>query len=360
MKKICFTIDTNTSGGAERVTSVLANYFAGHTYDVFVINSDRDTHFYEMNDSVHVVKMQLDTSEKGRFASLKRFFQKFNFLRKWIQKEKPDVVVTFLFNMEAPTILAGLLTHTKVFTSVRNSVKAFSKEVNFFRRLFYPKIAGVIFQSQNVMNAPMFRHVKNAKVIMNPLSENKMNISPCASRERNNHIISVGRLHSQKNQKMLISAFSMIAEEFCDLELHIYGEGPLRNELQNQIRELALENRVFLEGAVNDAVLLNKDARLFVMSSDYEGFPNALVEAMAVGIPVISTDFDSGVAALLINDSYNGFLCPVGDVNALTEKMRTALNKEIEIDTIVSRAIETVKNLYPEKICAEWEEFLSR
>lgn len=142
-------------------------------------------------------------------------------------------------------------------------------------------------------------------------------------------IVASGRLDPQKNFSLLIEAFSMVLKEInISVTLKIYGEGPQRNTLQSQINELRLGDKIILEGSVSDLHDRINGAALFVLSSNYEGFPNVLLEAMAMGLPVISTDFQSGIARELIG-SENGIIVPVGDVRALKSAIVKILNNKI-------------------------------
>jgi len=355
-KKIVFAIDTNTAGGGERVIATLANYMSEKGHETYLINSDSDSSFYPINEKVNVLKMNLDRSRAGRVG---RFIKKYSYLKSFFWQKKPDAVVAFLFNMEAPTILAGLATHTRVFTSVRNTVHAYPRHERVFRKRFYPRIAGVIFQSKQVQTHDDFKKLKNSAMIMNPMAgEITDKVCPIPYEQRRNIIISVARLEKQKNHEMTIKAFSQIHPDFPDCELHIFGEGSLRAKLQRMIHELELEDKIILEGAMPGATWKNRDAKLFVMSSDYEGFPNALAEAMVFGIPSISTNFDTGVASELIQEGINGWLVEVGDVEGLASKMRNALLMGEDIDDISKRCTDLYYMINSNTICRQWEEFI--
>lgn len=172
-----------------------------------------------------------------------------------------------------------------------------------------------------------YSFVQNRCIIANPLFSLKL---PEIIEERKPmEIVASGRLDPQKNFSLLIEAFSMVLKEInISVTLKIYGEGPQRNTLQSQINELQLGDKIILEGSVSDLHDRINGAALFVLSSNYEGFPNVLLEAMAMGLPVISTDFQSGIARELIG-SENGIIVPVGDVRALKSAIVKILNNKI-------------------------------
>lgn len=357
MKKIAFAIDSNTAGGAERVIVTLANYMAQKGHETYLVNSDSESNFYEVDDRVVVKKMHLDTTPS---CGLLRFIKKYRYMKRFMNSHKLDVVVTFLFNMEAPTILAGLSTGTRVVTSVRNAPWVYPSRQKAFRRFFYPKIAGVVFQSKMVKGYKDFRKITNSAVIMNPLSDKISNYhDPVPYNQRRKIIINVARLERQKNQALLIKAFSDISKKFPQYDLYIFGEGSLRGELERMIDELNLNERVFLKGETPNATINNRDAALFVLSSNFEGFPNALAESMSLGIPSLSTDFDTGVASELIQDGINGWLTPMNDFECMKNKIAMILS--LPGETIDSVALESAKVYYKlcaEKICKEWENFI--
>ena len=356
MKKIVLAIDSNTSGGAERVIATLANQFVNEGHNVVLVNADSESNFYKIDDRVSIIKLNLD-KEKNK---IRKMYLKYLNFKRIFQSFQPDAAICFLIRMEVPVILAGLVTKTNVFTSVRNSATSYSKPERIFRKIFYPQIAGVVFQSKQVQEFPDFRKVKHKKVIMNPLDDKLTSLeAPVPYEKRIKKIITAGRLNEQKNQTMLIDAFDEIANSFPGYELHIYGKGNLQEKLQIHISKKKNANRMKLMGEQKDAILNNRDAYAFVLSSNYEGFPNALVEAMACGIPSISTNFDSGVAEELISDGENGYLCKVNDVDSLTEKLITLLRQtRLEYTHMMNKSFEISKSLTARSIAKEWEQFM--
>lgn len=180
----------------------------------------------------------------------------------------------------------------------------------------------LICQSENV--ASYYKYVPEQKksVIPNPIDRS---LFPTPVNESNPaRVVSVGRFTPQKNMTLLVKAFVLIAKEFKDVTLTIYGEGPKRAEMEEIIRESHLQDRILLPGASTDVLNQIKDAALFVMPSDFEGFPNALLEAMALNIPVISTDFATGVAREIVTEDF-GLVVPCQDVHSLADAMKQIL-----------------------------------
>lgn len=209
----------------------------------------------------------------------------------------------------------------------------------------------LVCQSKAVLN--YYNRIKNKIVISNPID---ISLIPKPITEGNTlKICAVGRLMAQKNFSLLINAFYLLKQEANEnVTLTIYGEGVLRNRLENQICSLNLEKSVFLPGKSNDVLNEIKDSTIFVMSSDYEGF-NALLEAMAVGLPVISTDFPTGTARELIHKE-NGIIVPCGDKIALKNAMLELLNDKAKREKMRKNNLYVRDKYSVEKICRQWEE----
>lgn len=347
---IIFVIATNTAGGAERVISVLANEMA-ESNRISIVNFDESSCFYSIDSRVNIIKLGLVNKRVMARNILVKLNNTINELVSIIKKEKPDIVIPFLFNAELPTYVACAKTRTPCITSVRNSAGVYPLYQRMIRKFVFKRIAGVVFQSSAVKSNRDFAKVKKATVIMNPLAYEVAKETPSSIK---NKIISVGRLSEQKNHEMTIRAIAEVVKEFPDVHLHIYGEGPLRENLKQLISVLHMDKNIYLEGAVTNAIIKNQDAEMFIMSSKYEGFPNALVEAMACGIPVICTDFDSGVARELIGKNEKGMLVPVDDTKALERAVVFNLeNSKVATDK-ANQALKVCESLSPSLISREW------
>lgn len=194
-------------------------------------------------------------------------------------------------------------------------------------------------------------------IIPNAVSEYFINDNENA--EKGNYILGVGRFTEQKNFPLLIKAFSKISDSYPDLKLIICGDGKLRQTYVDLISTLGLDGRVELPGQIKDIRSVMLKAKIFVLSSDYEGIPNALIEAMACGAPCISTDCLGGGARLLIKDGYNGLIVPPDD----TDRLAQALSYIMENDDFSNHISENAKKISddfsPENIYSQWENFIN-
>lgn len=358
--RIACVIATNSSGGAERVMSIITKYFAESGNATFLINWDRDSNFYDIDKKVKVIKLG---NEYPEFIAATNHFTKctrgIKALKDCFLKIKPDVVIPFLIHSEILAIEACRQLNIPVVTSVRNGVSHYTWWQQQYRRIRYPQIAGVVFQSAKISQYKDFEHVRNKAVIMNPIDLNAVNVNRAVKRDYNK-IVSVGRLTKQKNQILLLKAFCKIHDTYKNTHLHIFGDGEMREELKQVIDDLGLLNCVKLEGIVLNATALHNDAGMFVLSSDMEGFPNALTEAMANGIPSISSDFDTGVASELIVSGVNGYTFLVGNKEDLVQKMSRILSDNRLADKMGENARGIVNKLDYRVIGNEWVSFIEK
>ena len=177
-------------------------------------------------------------------------------------------------------------------------------------------------------------------------------------KERRKAIVTVGRLHPQKNHKLLIDAFALVADQISDYTLEIYGDGELKDELQRHIDDLGLNNRVFLKGTSKEIHKLIYDAALFVLSSDYEGLPNTLLEAIALGIPSISTDCRPGGAREIIEDGINGRIVPIGSEKILATEILTVLSDTELTEKYSKNALISSRRFNTENIYNLWTDYI--
>ena len=342
---IMFTIPGMGFGGAERVVSILANELVkDHDVTIF-LTSGNSKCVYALNEKIRLVSTP---PESGLLKNWLSF-------RKECKKLQPDVVLAFMMGQGILTSIMLFGTGIPVITSERNDPKGQDQVLNFKWKLL-EKIAHCItkyyvFQSEGAKVCYPKRVQKKSCIILNPLDTE--HLSERNADQVDNRIVSVGRLTPQKNQKMLIEAFSKAKMQETHT-LHIYGEGVLRLELEQQIQALGLQDKVFLEGNSSQVHEDIKNAKLFVFTSDYEGLPNALLEAIALGIPCISTDCSPGGAKMLIDHGENGVLIPCGDVDTLCEAMDELLSNEEKLKKFSMNGKKIREKVSIETISKEW------
>ena len=345
MKKIIFITGSMGRGGAERVISILSDKYARNGWDVQIGMLLHSYVEYDLNKSVTVRDLSDERGiRKGLFSTLFR-------IRKYIKDEKPEIVVTF---MAQNCLLLGLATIGLKFRSIMSeridpSMVKRNGIYSFLLNIIFSNADKVVFQTKRAKNYYSSAIQNKSIIIGNPIKV-ECNASPIKTKS----IVSVGRLTAQKNQKMLIDAFSVFRKGHPDYKLIIYGEGELRQELEHRINELNLQDAVFLPG--NSRHIHNdiSDAEMFVLSSDFEGLSNALLEAMMMGIPTISTNCAGSDEVI---ESYkNGLLIPIGDVKALTNAIEYYFeNKDIakKMASLASKEIEEKYSV--EEIISKWQ-----
>lgn len=353
-KTVLIAISTNGPGGAERAASYLANYLANEGYNVYFVNSDFNSCFYSLDSRINVIKLNCDN--KGKISNNIRLFFK---IRSLIKTLKPDFCIPFLIKMEFPVILSCVSFKIPFFASVRNDPNQYDFFTRTFRKIYFKRSKGVVFQSKKAMEHKDFLSLKRKTVISNMIGPQYSSFKNYSFGSKRSPIIfTVGRLCEQKNQILLIEAFEKIFDNIPDYQLHIYGSGDLKPLLENKIINDGYQKSIFLDGNLNDAIMINSNASLFVLPSDFEGFPNVLVEAMSCGIPVISTKFPSGVAEEIIIDGISGRLVPIRDVDALAEAMLFMISNPKDADRMAKNALKIKEDLSVSKICSQWMSFI--
>lgn len=353
MKKIDIITKAMTSGGAERVIAQLANYFIARGICCRIITTDDREVMYSLNEKVKVVPI----GKKSDNKIIDRVVR-YSALRKVVLSDRPDVVLTMPEDTGIYVILALLGTKIPVYVSERNNpwIMPDVKITRFLRKIAYPFATGVIFQTEMAKSFFPKRIQKKGIVLPNPVDASR--IPAPYEGEREKRFVAVGRLEPQKNFPLLIRAFAKFNKEIQGYKLTIYGEGREREKLENLIKDLGMQNNIELPGRDKDVLNKINNAAAFILSSDYEGMPNALIEAMCMGMPVISTDCPSGGPRELICDSKNGLLVRVNDINGMTDAMRKIVGKNSKL--FGENAYVAGKKLTDPYVFEEWENVLFR
>lgn len=298
--------------GAERVIAQLSNYFATQGKQCNIITLNDDEVFYKLDQRISI----LPVGEKSRNKVLDKLLR-YRQVRKMVLQQKPDLVLSMPEEIGVYVLLALLGTKIPVFVSERNNpwVMPDVKVTRILRSLMYPFAKGLIFQTEMAKSFFPASIQRKGVVLSNPVDAQRIPEQYCGEREK--VVVAAGRLSPQKNMPLLLKAFAAFSPKHPEYRLRIFGEGELREELTELAKSLDIDQKVEMPGRSTALLEKMNSAAMFVLSSDYEGMPNVLLEAMCMGMPAISTDCPSGGPKELIEDGVNGLLVPVGDEKAL-------------------------------------------
>lgn len=355
-KTILFYISSLEKGGAERVFVNLAEYFYSEGYNVKMVTTYHKEEEYSLNPNIERLYSEITPEEEtsSRIGNLKA---RINKLHTIFAKINPDLVMTCNGKTNMMAIAASKGLNTKVVISVIADpmMEYYTKLIRIISKTYFIKADGIVVQTKEA--ADYFPDRIKAKCKLLPNSLNPAFMLPRYEGENTYEIVTVGRLDDNKNQAMLIKAFSSLKDKYQEYKVMIYGDGANKQMLNNLIEKENLTKQVFLKGQINNVPETIRSSSLFVLTSDTEGMPNALIEAMALGLPVISTDCPSGGPRHLIKDGTNGLLVKPRDV----EGLRTALDKVLsdsELREALGReAYKIQKDLAPETVNAQWKEY---
>ena len=351
--KAVFLIDGLGQGGAERVTCGLSNHLYKMGVDLSLVTLFSDKAAYDLLEDID--RISLFDCDKTSIKALTAAYR----IRKKMISLKPDVVIAFTATMSIILVAALLGTKIPVICAECSSPKFNPGSFHWkaLRFILYPFAKAFVFQTEEARDYFSSVIKKRSEIIANPV---RVDMPIRDNDEIRKEIVTVGRLVSVKNHRLLITAFSKICQKHLDYKLIIYGEGQQRANLEQLIDELDLGGRVVLFGWSADVYEEIKQAYMFVMSSDYEGLPNALLEAMAIGLPCVSTDCINGGARALISVDKNGIIVPRNDAQKLSEAMDKLIANPDYAASLGHEAVQ-VRNEYSyDIICNQWLKVMNK
>lgn len=366
LNKIALFLPNLCGGGAEKVMVSLANQFVERNKQVdLVLGKAVGINLKKVSEKVKIIDL------RARFFPLSIFP-----LMGYLKKEKPEIVLSAIEKANIIAIWARMLSSksSKNIASCHNNLSTHYASVVLYKRImrplirkFYPYADCVIAVSQGVADdLEQYFHLPKSKlwVIYNPIVDEELIMK---SQDTILHswykekqvpvILGVGRLTKQKDFSTLIKAFSLVRQRI-PAKLVILGEGENREMLERLIRELGLENDVDLPGFVENPYSFMKRSDVFVLSSQWEGFGNVLVEAMACGCPVVSTNCPSGPAEILEDGEY-GIIVPVGDVDKIAEGIVSVLNSKALREELSNKALKRANEFSVEKAVDKYLQIFS-
>ncbi len=362
MRKILFHLNCFEQGGAERVVSNLANWLAQRDYQVIAATEWQGEKEFQLDERVKRVHVGLRDEDlsKGR---LSRIGLRFLYLRRLIQKERPDIVISFTRRPNYRAIISSRGTGVPVIAAVRQDPKSYYNTLadKLLIPLLYRMVEGCVFQTTEQMTYFPVSLQKRACVILNPVHQKYLNTPKPEKREK--LVVQSGRLVDFKNQAMLLRAFLKVHEKHPDYSLRIYG-GDSFDGTKEKLEQIIQENHagawISLMGASDSLEKELPKASVYAFSSDYEGLPNALLEAMALGMPTVATDCPCGGPRTVMTNEVDGLLIPVGD----EEAMAAGINRLIEDRELAERLGEHARRIgeriHEDAIAGQWEAYVEK
>lgn len=350
-KKIFISCATLGSGGAERVISVLSSPFASHYDNVKIILWISAPIFYEIDPRVEIVDVEME-------AKSTNLLKKMLWFRKYISKESPDLILSFLYPWSMKVLLSLLFKKVNVVVAERQDPRVVfgGYPVRILRDLLYIKTKGITVQTfENQQYYCSFLQHK-LKTIYNPINMPQETVGRGLSTTKEDSLVTVGRLRKEKNHTLLICAFADFLKTHPSYILRIYGGGEEMDNLQHFISEMKLEGKVILMGKTNDVFSAIANSRVFILSSNYEGMPNALLEAMCIGLPCISTKVSG--ATELIQSGTNGLLVDVNNRKQLVDAMVDIVDNPEKAEKLAEKASELYNTIRLDIIQKEWTDYV--
>lgn len=356
--KILFLINCLGYGGAEKNLRLVANYLAEQGNSVQVCSLNYRPTTISFNENIQVMELPI---RKGHFLNLLRL--KFFELKDIVKKMQPDVIVSFLGYANLLNVLVGKSCHIPCIISERADpyLKSSSWSANQITKFFqwiYTFADGAVFQTPMARDYFPKRLRRKSVVISNPVivPEN----SPIHSYENaKKQIAFVGRFElKQKRQDIALQAFREVLEVHPDYQLAFYGDGEDEDKVHEMVKAMRLEKHVIFNSVSRNVLADISMAELFLLSSDYEGIPNSLIEALSIGLPCVSTDCSPGGARILIDSNENGLIVPCGDIHGLAKAMCFYIENPSVAKQHGIKALE-IKNRYSmAKIMESWRQYI--
>ena len=343
--KILFVIATLGSGGAERVMTTLANRLSAE-HEVAIATFWNDEPFYPLDKRVEYIRLDIMRQTYGWFEKIRYLIKRVRTLRSLLKEYDPDIVISFLTETNVTATIAAKLAKKPIIISERSSFFALRlRYIRIARYLVYPFADCLITQTE--ADRKNYTFVPRTKVIANPVS-----FTNCPDEVKEHIVLGVGRLEEPKRFEDLIEAFVSLGRS--DWRLFIAGEGSKRALLESLIERYKADN-ISLLGRRKDVEKLYAKAAIFVMPSMYEGFPNALLEAMVCGCACVSYDCNYGPSEMLGTD--RGILVEMGDKKGLAQAIESLMRDEKMRQQMAERAkVYARREFHIDTIAKKWEE----
>lgn len=360
MQKIAFHLNCLEQGGAERVVSNLANRFAKEGYQVIIATEWYGENEFQVDSKVKRIHVGLrDGDEKKNH--LTRFLLRVKYLKNFIKEEKPDILIPFARKALYRGLMAAYFIKIPVLISIRTDPAGHYEEWSDKIQipLLFPRADGCVFQTEGARDFFAPRLQKNSRIILNPINPKYIGVPEPPKRSKT--VVQSGRLVDFKNQPMLIRAFVEVHKKHPDYDLKIYG-GDSFDGTKEILEELIVQNKaqdyIHLMGASDSLEKELVDAALFAFTSDWEGLPNALMEAMALGLPIVATDCPCGGPKTIMTDKVDGLLIPIKNQKALEDGINYLIENPEIAESYGRKAREIAGRANTDAVFGQWKEYI--
>ena len=346
-------IDSLKPGGSERVASVMANFWVRKARPVTLITLKNKDSFYSLDERVQFKALDISDKSNHYAKGIMHTCKRIKILVQYFKQTKPDVVISFFNDINVLCILAGRVTGIPVIITERShpGKKQIPLRWRVASKIFYNLAQKLVVQTTGA--EAFFKHYRvPTAVIPNPLPKQM----PLDSSLKDNVILGAGRLIPLKGFNLLIRAFAH-SGLYPGWKLVILGDGPEKKKLESLIEKLGLTKHVSLPGMIKDVEKYYQMASIFVLSSKYEGFPNALAEAMGAGLACISFDCAFGPAEMILHNQ-NGMLINTGDVESLTNALVELANDKAKRTRLGNNARKIHERYAADRIMEQWDQVL--
>ena len=354
MKKLIFVVDRMSKGGAERVVAALANEYTTRGVEVHILTwLPKEENEYFLMDGI--IRHNFEPEHTNRALVI---YDKIRYYKESIDSIAPDCVLC-LGTPRTAILLSIALRKRSVplILSERNDPNRYPSEklIKKLRNIAYSQAEGIVFQTTGARDYFGRKIAGNSTIIINPITGH---LPEYYRGIRERRIVNFCRIESQKNIKLLIDAFDIFQRKMRGYTLDVFGEGEEKARLIKYVEEKKLSEVIHFKGYSNDIYNEIYRCSLFVSSSDYEGISNSMLEAMALGLPVICTNCPPGGAKTVIKTGYNGILVPVGNAETLADEMFNVLSNEKLMLKLSRNAIEIREKLDVKNVADKWQEYI--
>ena len=362
MQKILFHLNCLEQGGAERVVSNLANEFVKTGIEVIVTTQWEGKDEFKLDERVKRIHVGLRPEDEKK-NRLSKALCRVKYLKECIKEEKPDAVIAFTRKAIYRTLQAAKKIDTPVIIAVRTDPVGHYDMITdkLFIPMYFPRANGAVFQTEGQRDFFPEYIRKDSTIILNPVNPKYFDVERPAVREKT--IVQHGRIVDFKNQPMLIDAFMQVHKKHPEWQLKIYGGDSFdgtQQILENKIKEYKAEEFIHLMGGSDSLEKELPKCAVYAFSSDWEGLPNALLEAMALGMPIVATDCPCGGPATVMTDGKDGLLVPIKNADAMAEGLLKLVENEEFAEELGRNARSIKERTNGPFIIEQWKKYIDK